>query len=612
MKSESISNQNIASQLKRIFLSLPRSVQRKSFLYFCSQLVANLLDLLGLVLIGLLLALSISGIQSREPGNTVSRALEVLRIEELSLPWQAIILGTMSIVFFLSKTLFSIWLSRRTLRMLSISSANLSTEYADRLLNSGHLQIARSSVQKYQYEILGGMNALVIEGLGGSLAFLVDATLLFLIFSSLIWLDPLVALVATIIFSLVGVILYSIMGSRLKKIGEESTRLSIKTSQDIQQSIEVYKEISLRGTRGIFIQRINQSRMGLANLSWKTAFFPTVSKYVFESVVIISAVLMAGLVFILKDAVHAASTLTIFMTAASRIAPAAMRLQQNAVMVKNSLGRGMDSLDTLEMLRSRQNTQDQETTRLVTHSQEGIRVNNVTLSYADNQANPAVNSVSIQIPKGNFVALVGPTGSGKSTIMNLIGGFLEPTHGSITIEGLSPSEFVRAFPGAIGYVPQNISVINGSIYENVALGIPLSGSSQESCIDALRKAQLWDFVETLEHGVDENLIGPKGGLSGGQLQRLGIARALFTQPRIILLDEATSALDATTEVLVSREIIHNLKGTTLIVIAHRLSTVKEADEVIYLENGILKGSGTFEDVRSQIPNFEAQAKLLGL
>lgn len=611
MQISSLLKTSLMPQLHRTFDLLPKKAKRKAGIYFLAQLLANLMDIVGLILIGLLLALSITGIQSRDAGSAVSRVTEILNIDGLTLAAQATFLGGLAMIFFLGKTLFSIWLSRKTLRMLSVTSAKLSVEYSDRLLNSGYKEISKHSIQKYQFDILSGMNALILEGLGSTLAFLVDTALIILIFTALILVDPLVAFVALIIFFSLGLLLFSIMGERLKKIGERTTQLSILGSEDIQQTINVYKEVSLRGTRLFFVNKITRTRMSLADLSWKSAFYPTISKYIFESAVIISAIFVAGLAFLLNDAVNAASTLTIFMTAASRMAPASLRMQQNAVSIKNSMGRGMESLVALEELRERERDfqPNLETTR---HESSGISLNRVTFSYDNETLEPTIQNVTLQFDEGKFVAIVGPTGSGKTTIMNLIGGFLEPTSGVVYINGLSPSEYVASGPGLIGYVPQNIFVINGSLYDNIALGVEQTPETIEACLDALKSAHLWDFVESLPMGINTIIKGPMGGLSGGQLQRLGIARCLFSKPRIVLLDEATSSLDAGTEVLVSKEIIRNLNGATLVVIAHRLSTIKEADEVFYLDKGILIGSGSFDELRTQVPNFESQATLLGL
>jgi ABC-type bacteriocin/lantibiotic exporter with double-glycine peptidase domain len=191
-------------------------------------------------------------------------------------------------------------------------------------------------------------------------------------------------------------------------------------------------------------------------------------------------------------------------------------------------------------------------------------------------------------------------------------GVLVPDSGNVSISGLTPVEAAKKWPGAISYLPQEIFISQGSIRENIGLGYPAEVATDELVLHCLRLAHLDEFALGLPGGLDAR-VGEKGAqLSGGQRQRLGIARALFTNPALLVLDEATSALDAETEASVS-EAIAALKGeTTVVMIAHRLSTVRNADVVYYLEDGKLVASGTFEEVRSAVPNFDDQAKLMGL
>jgi ABC-type multidrug transport system fused ATPase/permease subunit len=171
---------------------------------------------------------------------------------------------------------------------------------------------------------------------------------------------------------------------------------------------------------------------------------------------------------------------------------------------------------------------------------------------------------------------------------------------------------ISKWPGAIAYVPQNVLISDGTIRTNVALGFPIALATDELVWKALDVAQLSDFVRSLEGGLDAQ-VGENGAkISGGQRQRLGIARALFSKPQLLVLDEATSSLDSETELKISKA-IQNLRGkVTVVIIAHRLSTVRKADNVYYLEDGKIKASGSFEEVRKMSPEFDQQAKLLGL
>jgi ABC-type multidrug transport system fused ATPase/permease subunit len=191
-------------------------------------------------------------------------------------------------------------------------------------------------------------------------------------------------------------------------------------------------------------------------------------------------------------------------------------------------------------------------------------------------------------------------------------GVLIPDQGKVLISGLPPLQSVSKWPGAVSYVPQDVVVAAGTIRENVSLGYPPEAATDELVMEALRIAHLDKFVSELPLGLDTQ-VGERGTkISGGQRQRLGIARAMFTSPLLLVLDEATSSLDGETEASISNA-IHSLHGsTTVVMIAHRLSTVRNADIVVYLSEGIIQATGTFDEVRTAVPDFDRQAKLMGL
>jgi ATP-binding cassette subfamily C protein len=233
----------------------------------------------------------------------------------------------------------------------------------------------------------------------------------------------------------------------------------------------------------------------------------------------------------------------------------------------------------------------------------------VSFSYESN-ADFAIKNVSLKINRGDLVAIVGESGSGKSTLADLVLGMQEPNSGLIQIMGMPPREVFSKLPGFLAYVPQDIAIVDGDIQRNVTLGAELEDN--ERLIDSLKKAALWEDVQKMPKGIN-SLVGERGvKLSGGQRQRLGIARALFSNPSIIVFDEATSSLDPITEKAVTEAIYTKRGEVTLIVIAHRLSTVRNADVVLLLDNGEAIASGTFDDVRAKAPKFDEQAKLVNL
>jgi len=242
-----------------------------------------------------------------------------------------------------------------------------------------------------------------------------------------------------------------------------------------------------------------------------------------------------------------------------------------------------------------------------------ISMNRITFSYPQNLTRVnTISNLDLEIKPGTQVAFVGTSGAGKTTLIDLMIGAFDPNEGKILISGEPPRVAVKKWPGKIGYVPQEVAIFNGTIRENIALGFSIDSYTNEDIWDAVETAQIADFVNGLPHGLDTK-VGDRGtSLSGGQRQRLGIARALFTKPSLLFMDEATSALDGDTEAKISMA-IQNLKGsTTIVIVAHRLSSIKNSDEIFYLENGTIRASGSFDYLRGRVSEFNSQAIQLGM
>jgi ABC-type bacteriocin/lantibiotic exporter with double-glycine peptidase domain len=240
-----------------------------------------------------------------------------------------------------------------------------------------------------------------------------------------------------------------------------------------------------------------------------------------------------------------------------------------------------------------------------------VDLQNVEFKYAD-ALSQTIQETNLKIRAGEWLAIVGPSGAGKTTLVDLILGILKPTKGKVLISGVDAEKAVSTFAGSVAYVAQDSFIFNCSIEENIALGRKPNEIDRERVLLCLAYVGLSEFVENLQNNVQSE-VGELGSkLSGGQRQRLGLARALYSKPNLLILDEATSSLDSYSE----REIIECLnrirKEVTIISIAHRLSTVISADNVIYMEDGKVLANGSFHEVRRKIPNFDLQAKLANI
>jgi ABC-type bacteriocin/lantibiotic exporter with double-glycine peptidase domain len=240
-----------------------------------------------------------------------------------------------------------------------------------------------------------------------------------------------------------------------------------------------------------------------------------------------------------------------------------------------------------------------------------VEISNLYLKYPNNE-NYSLENINLSIPERGVVAIVGPSAAGKTSLVDVLLGIISPTSGEVKISKLTPLQVIDNWPNAISYVPQTIFVADTSLRKNIALGYPDSQINEDQVLEAIAGAQLNDLLSSLPDGLDTQLGENGNTLSGGQRQRLGIARALYSRPNLIVLDEATSSLDAETEQQIANSISNMKESATVILIAHRLSTVRNADMVCYLEQGKIQFTGTFEQVRSEVPQFDQQAKLMGL
>ena len=592
---------------------LSRNDQRKIFVVLIIQIGLGLLDLIAVAAVGILGALAVNGVQSRGPGDRVSNFLEFFGLASLSFQNQVALLGDTAAVILIVRTLLSIYFSRLSMFFLSHRGALVSARLMKRLLSQPLLFVQERSAQETLYAITYGVGSITLGVLSTFVTLVSDASLLIIMAIGLFIVDPYTAALTFAIYGLVAFVLYALMHKRARRLGVENSNLTIEGNELILQVLDSYREATVRNRRPYYGSKIADSRMSLANLAAEMNFMPNISKYAIEITMVLSALVISAFQFVVQDATRAIATLAVFMTAATRIGPAVLRMQQGLILIKNSIGTANPTLDLIERLEEFDVEDEKISPFEIEHKGfvGSIEVSNVSLKYPTRDSQ-ALKDISIKIRPGSFVALVGPSGAGKTSMADVILGVVRPTSGQVLISGKDPESAIKEWPGAIAYVPQDISVIGGTVRENVALGYEDVEMRDDLVWAVLEKSQLGELVDSFPLKLDEP-VGERGTrLSGGQRQRLGIARALYTNPSVIVFDEATSALDGETEANLSQT-INSLRGAmTIIMIAHRLSTIRNADQVIYLEDGVALCNGSFDEVRNAVPAFDRQAKLMGL
>jgi len=612
-------NQNLLSRsksislLREILAVLPTGDKVKIWIVVGVQIFLSFLDLAGIAVIGVLGALAVTGIESSAPGNRVSAVLRFLQLSNYSFQTQVIILGLTATVLLVVRTLSSIFLTKRILLFMSRRAALITSQLVTNLFSRSILDLQKYSQQQVLYSVTTGVQNLTLGVIGTGITAISDFSLLLVLAVGLLVVDPWMAISIIFSFTIIGYCLYRYMKHRSFVIGCDEVEFGISSNQKIIEFLDTYREAIIKNRRKSYIDEISKLRYKLADVVAEKAFMPNISKYMVEVTVVIGSIVIGAIQFSLQGATHAVASLSVFLAAGTRIAPAVLRIQQGAVTIRNSLGSSVATLGMIHEYQEFSKDFDEPVNPDFMykdfHSQ--VVLDSVSFTYSE-KSKSALSNIDLAINPGEILAIVGPSGAGKSTLVDILLGIFPPDEGTVRISNENPLDAFGKWPGAISYVPQNISIAMGSIKENIALGLNPTDFSDDLYWAALKRAQLDDFVKALPEGLD-TFVGDQGSkFSGGQKQRLGIARALFTKPKLLVLDEATSALDVETEAAIA-DVIQSLSGhTTVITIAHRLSSVRNSDRIIYLDNGELIAEGTFEELRARVQDFDRQAGLMGL
>ncbi len=598
-------------QVRRTLALLDPRNRKKFLLLTALQMGLGFLDLLAIVVVGVFGYCASAYLNISTLPETLKRYLALFGFPADDLGRSLIYLILIAVILMVGKSILALLILKRTFRFLANRSAEIAKAVAARFLYSSQQVINGVSSQEATYSVTRGLG--IGEILGASTVIVSEIFMLALLLCFIVISDWLLAATLILYFTFLYLLTQRKLGSWTRENSRVSSDSTVRGDQTFQDGIALYRELFVSNKLSFVIRSFARIRGEVANSTANLQLIGYVPKFTFESALIVGAGLIGIQQFFVSSATNAVATLLMFLTAGSRILPSLLRLQSATIAIQSVSGSSDIAFNLIKTMDEDEINRKPRSPIVLpkTAFDPRVELKNLQFNYKGRN-NFSIQNLSLLIPAGNSLAIVGQTGSGKSTLVDLILGILEPTAGSVTISGVDPYSAIQMWTGAIGYVPQVSAFVNGSVRDNVAIGCDSESVQDDLIWKCLRMAQLENLFNESSAGLD-TLIGERGiRLSGGQRQRLGIARALYSAPKLLILDEATSSLDAETEKAVA-DTIHNLAHkVTLIVIAHRISTVQELDQVIYLHNGQIVAKGTFEEVRSEVPQFERQAKLLGL
>ena len=495
-----------------------------------------------------------------------------------------IALASLLIIYFF-KSAFLIFLSHFQNRFISNLSAFLSNKLFTNYLNQGYkFHVDRNSsdlIKNFQVEITYFSNFLV-----STISLLTEATLAFSVIITLFFIEPLGTLVVMLFFGLSSLLFYQFTKKRTTQWGKIREEIDRKISKTVLETLTGIKEVILLGKQYFFQQKLKQNNSIKASMSTKALTLRQIPRYYLELLSVFSLIFF---IFIMlaqnKNIENVMVTLGVFVAATFRILPSINRILgslQNIKFYKSSIDLLYKEFDVV-IYENKLSGHNSKRTKLNKY----IKVNDVSFSY-EGIDKIILDQVSFKLEAGSTTGIIGVSGSGKSTLINIIVGLFHPTSGEILIdEEFNIHSDICSWQEAIGYVSQDVFLSDESIIMNVAFGTNQEKIDVELIDKVLKQAQLTELIESLPQGYHTK-VGERGvQLSGGQRQRIGIARALYRQPDVLILDEATSALDIKTEQDIMTS-IDSLKGQlTIIIVTHRLITLKNCDDIYSLKEGKL-------------------------
>lgn len=577
--------------------------------YAAGGLAFNLLDLAALGILGLVGGTVIGDapplLSNLRWGSTTDLVVTLLGIAG---------------ALFLAKTVGGLALASRREKFLASLDVYYSGRLADHLFHSNLAHLQQISHSRLQWLLLRSTQTAFAEIIGKSLSLLSEVALSVSILVVFFFVDWVAALGVLTYFSIIVLIFQFATKRTNAKAGSEFLAGSVAVGTQVDDIVRAFREITVLAKVGVFVSKFVEGRRAVAEASASQKFLQSLPRLILELGLILGAIGFLVFEMARSNGEPNLTLISVFIVGSLKIMSSLLPIQASRLTLQYQAASAKDAQEAIRTLQSLQPTGAPASTHReipmpAKSRSEGIAISvrDVSFAYGDERSQGAVvEDVSVEIAPSSFTAIIGPSGAGKSTLIDLILGLQSPDSGSVLVAGRTPLELTRSDPGIIGYVPQKPGLVTGSVLENVALGVQQDEADESRAWEVLEIAQLADHVDSLPDGIHSDFGSNSNGLSGGQLQRIGLARALYFRPQLLVLDEATSALDPDTESAISKALSELRKSTTILAVAHRLSTIKAADVVHLMDRGEFVAAGTLRELRANHGVVRRYADLMSL
>jgi ABC-type multidrug transport system fused ATPase/permease subunit len=452
---------------------------------------------------------------------------------------------------------------------LGKKSAETTLNNLEVILTKPELVLDQESTQGTLFSISRGVELLMVQIVGTFILLTSDVFLFLILLGAIVLVDPLFGIPLIVMLLLIGLFLHIKTNKKAVLLGSTHTQLNIRSAELITELLANFRIIFVRNSQNLYLKEISTIRNQMIKVTAGMNYLPYFTKFVLETGIILVSALMGSIAFLLSDKPSALNTVVLVLASASRIAPAAVRIQQGILTIKSTEGQAQDAYQLLNQLSETPKLSSSETNMSerakINLEQYEVIAQNLCFSYPGS-SELVFKDVNFKIPPGKVIAIIGKSGSGKSTLADLILGLRIPISGEILIGGRSPRDVINS-DGAISYVPQGVKLTKGTIRDFLTLGEDRVRTDSD-LISVLRTASFLIENSSPDEILNFRISESGENFSGGQSQRLALAKALLSDPKLIILDEITNAQDQNKEFEMLTNLKNNLKGTTIILISH--------------------------------------------
>ena len=584
----------------------------KWYFLVVARSMLSIFDLAGILAIGFVVT---STAVFLTEGSSPDRVLEFAGFKIPAVTSQTLPLAAGAILaIFLLKAFLSILITKKVAFFVATIEARSARFIAEKVFG-GDLDDARlRSREETAYAIQAGSPAAFNGLLNDAATLFAEATLFVLICLGFLIIDPIATFAAVSYFVVVALLIQYFIGTLMKRAGAMSVQGTVKAGTAVGDLISVFRELSVLGLRDRYIDRIYSARVQAAESEATRTYLGGMPRYIVEASLLLGVAAFVLVQTSTGDVVGSAATIGVFLSGGFRLTASILPLQSALLHISGVLPTASKAHEILSKYSANSNEKVVEGSKAelrqvkISATPLGVTFEKVSFRYV-NSKEPAIHNATLKIEPGQQIALIGASGAGKSTIADLMCRVLTPSMGTVQVTPKDPLSNPES-ENSVSYVPQKPGVVSGTVADNVALGFGPGEFDETLVWEALESANLKQVIKALPNGIFTDLGKFQDGLSGGQIQRLGLARALYSNPGLLVMDEATSALDAESEAEIAKALNQMRGKVTVVLIAHRLNTVQHADKVFLIDQGKVLDEGTFKELLGRNPSLDRLVQLM--